>query len=136
MSRRFRVALLPVLWLAFLALALRSGRDPGYWGAFDPATYYPWREVARLCLVLTIETVAVIAVLRPWSYERHWRRAAVAFAGMAPVALWEAATSYTDQPGYHYVNFHFTWLLVLGLLVLTIRSFTATRGSAIVSRAP
>ena len=125
--RFLRHAALPGAWLLFVGLALRSGRDPGYWHAFDPELTYPWRHVLAACALITVELFALTVILRPWSYRRSWRRASFALLAWLLPTTWELARGGTHQPGYAYANLSFVLLMLPALLLLAIVSFGAAR---------
>ena len=125
--RFLRHAALPGAWLLFVGLAIRSGRDPGYWHAFDPELAYPWRPVLAACALITAEVVALTLILRPWSYRRSWRRASLALLAWLLPTTWELAHSETHQPGYAYANLRFVLLMLPALLLLTLVSLAAAR---------
>lgn len=118
-GKAMRVALLPALWAATASLMARDWADDPYNPALTDTRRYGHNHEGALVdgLVITlIELAVLLAILRPWSYDRSWGRALVAVALLAPWALVSMVLS-MHQGGV--VVLHFAWIFaaLVGLVV-------------------
>jgi hypothetical protein len=112
-------------WLAFVALAIRGGFQPGLVRRPDLLPY-PWLGVIWTATLMGLITLALRRILRldnGWS----WSRWSVATILAVVFAVWTVAMIATDLPGYVYVTpvYAIVTVLVLvacGFAVLARRS--------------
>jgi hypothetical protein len=112
---RYRHLWLPAAWAAGAMLTSWGYRT----GGFDPsAKQYGmnWPSDARRTLViLSVEVLVLYAVLRPWSYNASWSRAAIAFVLFASwTVLGGIGTMHSGRIG----AWHWGWLLLVTLALL------------------
>jgi len=88
---------------------------------------YPFVAVTVTCGIITVEAVALYAILRPPTYSQHPRRAVAAFAIFLPwcVAEFFFISGWTDQAGYCYANGLFLRFTLVLLLVIACFGFLA-----------
>jgi hypothetical protein len=89
-------------WLAFAAVAVRGGFQPGLTPRPDLLPY-PWLEVIWTVTLLGIATLALRRILRLHVAGWSWSRWVVATVLAGVYAMWEVAMIATDLPGYVYV---------------------------------
>ncbi|MBX7081214.1 MAG: hypothetical protein K1X88_18585 [Nannocystaceae bacterium] len=112
-----RVAVLPMMWVVLAILMARDWWHDPYPPAHAMQDAYGHNHEAALTkglLISFVELVAVLAILRPWSYQRSWGRALLALALLLPwLLIW---TVLTMHAGGVFV-LHWLWL---GALVLVV----------------
>src|SRR4051812_34807599 len=85
-------------WLLHVGLALDASRFPGY--VPDRASVpYPWMEALLTCVPLFGFCAALQAIIGPETFNRSWRRLAVASVLLLvlPARVWNLM----DMPGYY-----------------------------------
>ena len=120
--RRTRLALrlaVGLIWSFGVALAIRSGWEPGYWWDASRPWPYPLGHVLVVIAQITLVSWGLYDLLRPQeggsSLARTARAAGAAFATL----IWISFYMWTDQPGYAYVASTYV-ALVTGLLLLIL----------------
>lgn len=105
-------ALLGSALLAALLMAANWFSDPP---SADAGYGHNWPgDLASTLAKLACELLVLFAILRPWSYRHSWRRALLAFVGLAPYALLSFAV--TMHAG-GIVNTHVFWLMGVWLVL-------------------
>jgi hypothetical protein len=121
--------LLLILWALAVGHALIGGTDPGF-RPLNPGFEYPWWPVARVCAVVTLESLALYAVLR-WGPIRQRSRRAFAAAALAFALLgFEMLFQRTDQAGWAYTNEAFAGLATLVLMGYALGLTASARASS------
>ncbi len=94
-----------VVWGLGIASAVIGGNNPGYVRR-DISRPYPAMGVMVMSAIISVEAVAVYAILRPRSFVAHPRRALAGLAVFVPLAMAEYffLSGWTDQAGYCYAN--------------------------------
>lgn len=128
-----RVALLPALWAATALMMARDWAGDPYDPALEGTARYGHNGDGALGFGLglsAIELVVLVAILRPWSYDRSWGRSLVAVALLLP---WTAMSMLLSMHQGGVVTLHFMWIflalvgLVITFLVSAISVFRAPR---------
>jgi hypothetical protein len=106
--------LLLIVWALAVGHALIGGTEP----AFGPLTgfEYPWWPIARVCALVTVESLALYSVLRKAPLPRHSQRAFAAAALAFALLAFEMFFQSTDQAGWAYSNTAFAGLATFMLL--------------------
>jgi hypothetical protein len=111
-----RVAALPLFWaLTALLMARDWANDP-----YDPTNdRYGHNHEGALTdgLVMTsVELVVLVAILRPWSYDRSWVRSLVATVLLAPWTMLSMMMS-MHAGGIVFIHLFWIFLVLVGLSV-------------------
>src|SRR6185503_9781909 len=88
--KAMRVALLPALWAAIALMMARDWSKDPYDPRLEGTDRYGHNGEGALgeILVLSLVELAVLlAILRPWSYDRSWGRSLVATVLLLPWAM-------------------------------------------------
>src|SRR5688572_6692398 len=112
-----RVAFLPLLCLVVAGLMTRSWLNDPYDPTLEGTDRYGHNHEGALVdgLGITLVELAVLlAILRPWSYERSWGRAMVAVALLLP---WTALSMFLTMHQGGIFVLHWLWLVVVVLVV-------------------
>jgi len=104
-----------IVWALAVGHALIGGTDPGS-APLNSGFDYPWWPVARVCALVTLECLALYAVLRRAPVPRRSQRAFLA-AGLAfALLVFEMLFQRTDEAGWAYTNAVFAGLAMLALI--------------------
>ena len=118
MEKVGRTAVLPALWVLTAVMMVRDWSDDPYDPLLEGTRRYGHNSDDALAngLVLTfLELAAFVAILRPWSYDRSWRRALVAVVLLAPwTTLSMVMTMHAG--GIAFVHFAWTFVVLVGLV--------------------
>jgi hypothetical protein len=110
-----------VLWAATVTLMVRDDRRDPFRAALEGTARYGHNHDGALTtgiVLATLEAVVLIGILRPWSYDRSWARAAVALVLWLP---WTALSMVFTMHAGGVLLIHFLWLFaLLCALVVTI----------------
>jgi hypothetical protein len=109
-TKAIRVALLPALWVATASMMVHDWASDPYDPVLTGTDRYGHNHESALVdgLVGTlIELAVLIAILRPWSYDRSWGRSLVAAALLAP---WTAISMVLSMHQGGIVALHFMWV--------------------------
>jgi len=107
--------LLLIVWALAVGHALIGGTDPGF-RPLSTGFEYPWWPVARVCAVVTLESLVLYAVLRRAPFTRRSQRAFAAFGLAFALLGFEMFFQRTDQAGWAYTNVAFAGLATLMLM--------------------
>ena len=118
-SKAMRVALLPALWAATAFMMARDWAADPYDPSLVGTSSYGHNGEGALVDMLAmsaIELAVLVAILRPWSYDRSWGRALLAAALLLP---WTAVSMMLSMHAGGIVLLHFMWLFLalVGLVV-------------------
>ncbi len=110
-----------MVWGLGIASAVIGGNNPGYVRRDIPHPY-PAVGVMVMCAIISVEAVAVYAILRPRSFVAHPRRALAGLAVFVPLAMAENVflSGWTDQAGYCYANGLFLRSVLIYLVIAAI----------------
>jgi hypothetical protein len=110
-----------VVWGLGIASAIIGGSNPGYVRRDIPHPY-PTIGVMVMCAIISVEAVAVYAILRPRSFVARPRRALAGLAVFVPLAMAEYffLSGWTDQAGYCYANGLFLRSALIYLVIAAI----------------
>ena len=76
------------------------------------------RDALHVGLVfLVVELLIVYAIIRPWSYQRSWRRALLALVIFVP---WMILHAMASMHAGSVVALHVVWLLVLSVVLFVL----------------
>lgn len=131
LAKTLRVAALPAFWtLTAVMMALDWRADPHDPALVDTDRYGHNHDGALGDgLVLTlIELAILVAILRPWSYDRSWGRALVAVILLLP---WTTLSMMLSMHQGGVVVLHFAWLflVLVGVFVaFLVSAISAYRG--------
>lgn len=104
---------LPLLWAAFAVLMMRDyhsdPHDPGLTGT-DAYGHNHDGALLQGLLYITIELVASLLIIRPWSYQRSWKRATLALAVAVP---WTLVSIAMMMHAGGVIALHGLWMLAL-----------------------
>ncbi|PWU19353.1 MAG: hypothetical protein C5B50_06790 [Verrucomicrobia bacterium] len=119
-------ASLALLWVLGLRDSVLGGLNPGYTrNRFRP---YPLHDVLVVSTIITVETVLLLGILRPWSFNLHRRRIFASLYLSVPLLIADFVlfSGATDQAGYSYSNGFFLLLTntFLGLLAIMVAAFS------------
>jgi len=123
-TKAMRVALLPALWAATAWMMARDWASDPYDPVLSGTARYGHNHEGALVdgLVLTLVELAVlVAILRPWSYDRSWGRSLVAVVLLAP---WAFLSMVMSMHAGGIVVVHLMWILLalVGLVVVFLVS--------------
>ena len=105
-------------WAGGIAMSLVDGGTPSPWVARSGTPFvYPVAEVLLVCVTISVETLALYAVLE-WSPLRRAWRVVGATAVATFIVLGLLLNFGTDRPGYEYTNLKYA-VLILAVLCLT-----------------
>ena len=127
-SQALRVAALPAFWLLTAVMMARDWWNDPYDPRLEGTDAYGHNSEDALAngLVLTFFELAIlVAILRPWSYDRSWGRASIALALLLPwTLLWMLGAMHAGGV----FGLHWMWLalLVVGLTVTVLVSLVST----------
>ena len=112
-AKVLRIAALPVFWVLTAGLMARDwARDPYVESrSRDYGHNHEGALVDGLVFTL-VELAVLVAILRPWSYERSWGRALVALALLVP---WAGISMISTMHAGGIVVLHFMWIALLVL---------------------
>ena len=116
-----------LLWLLGIVLAARGGSSHGLVAAnVDRATLpYEWRGVLFESAVIGAEALALFWLLFKLTRWSALVRTLAAFALFAALVAYCVATTFTDMPGWYYVNTFWTMLVLLVLAVRLVLELVA-----------
>jgi hypothetical protein len=114
-----RVAALPLFWALTALLMARDWAndpyDPKLWGTDRYGHNHEGALVQGLSFTL-VELAVLVAILRPWSYDRSWARALVAVVLLTPWMMLSMLMS-MHQGGIVFLHFSWIFFLFVGLVV-------------------
>jgi hypothetical protein len=134
-ARALRIAPLPLLWLTTVILMVRSWAGDPYDPALEGTDRYGHNHDGALTdgVVFTvIELAVLLAILRPWSYDRSWGRSLVATMLLLPVTAFSMLMS---MHAGGIIALHFTWLFLalvgvaIAFLVSAISKYRGITGA-------
>jgi hypothetical protein len=111
-ARALRIAPLPLLWLTTVMLMARSWAGDPHDPALEGTDRYGHNHDGALAdgVVFTvIELAVLLAILRPWSYDRSWGRSLAATVLLLPMT---ALSMLMSMHAGGIIGLHFTWLLL------------------------
>jgi hypothetical protein len=120
-NARLHVLGLCAFWLVGAAVIVWSGTRPNYYllhvrGLAGPLPY-PWHGVALVLAIQATEAIALLAILRPRTCHRSWKRALTAtFLSLALCGLFFMTLMHAPP----YVVFHWWWLVSAFLVCATL----------------
>lgn len=132
-KQRYRLMIMPALWLAGIAIVVASGFSVDGYKLHVmqvPLPHpYPLTGVVNTSLVLTFELALIYAVIRPATFNRSWVRALCAVF-VAAMALLFSVVTLMHAPPYWGAHFLLLCGLTAGLIVL----FLTTAGMRLYRR--
>ena len=132
-KQRYRLMVMPALWLAGIAAVVASGFSVDGYKLHVmqvPLPHpYPLTGVVNTSLVLTFELALIYAVIRPATFNGSWVRALCAVF-VAAMALLFSVVTLMHAPPYWGAHFLLLCGLTAGLIVL----FLATAGMRLYRR--
>ncbi len=110
-----------VVWGLGIASAVIGGTEPGFVRRDIPHPY-PTIGVLAMCMVISVEALAVYAILRPRSFVASPRRAIVGLAVFVPLAVVEYlfGSGCTDQAGWCYADGFFLRSVLIYLVIAAL----------------
>ena len=111
-------------WLAFVAVALDSGRNPGF-VRHPELQPYPWLAVLVVSVILALFTAWLGAVLRPHPTGPAWVRWVNTVVFVIVLLVLVPWLVVTDGPGFAYILPFFAlvtlFVLVVGVAAIAFR---------------
>ena len=109
------------IWGLGVASAVIGGNNPGYVRRDIPHPY-PTGGVLFVCAIISVEAIALYAILRPRSFVARPSRAIVALAVFVPLAVAEYLflSGWTDQAGHCYANGFFLRSALIYLVIAAV----------------
>jgi hypothetical protein len=89
---------------------------------------YPWRGVATMAGIQSIEVLLVYAVMRPWAHPLSWKRVRAAFLLSLALLLSFGVTLMHAPP---FMVWHWIWLAGGSVALLVLLCVERTRRSGI-----
>lgn len=130
-SKVLRTAVLPAFWALTAVMMVRDWLDDPYDPQLEGTRRYGHNSEDALPngLVLTLVELAIlVAILRPWSYDRSWGRALGAVALLAPWTMLSMLMT-MHAGGIAFVHFAWTFVVLVGLVVALVVSAISQRRS-------
>jgi peptidoglycan/LPS O-acetylase OafA/YrhL len=125
---------IPVAWSIAVIAAVIAGFSPNPYlehvRNIPPPHPYPTATVLWVVLLMTIQAGALIAILRPGSYQRSWGRALVALVVSLGFLVVAAIASMHTPPPFAVYQIWALALAVVMLLLLLWSSINAIRTRA------
>ena len=104
-------------WALGVGLAILDGTDPGPWfPRYQHVFQYPFRSVALVSVLISIETMSLYATLRWLPVQARWRWTAATLLS-AVLLVWLVMHLWLDAPGIAYTNLSYVLLVFVSLLL-------------------
>jgi hypothetical protein len=116
---KIKILIIPFVWFVGIILL--------FWGGAQIHGYrlhvmqiplphpYPWKTVLILIAIMTIEAAVLLAIIRPWSYDKSWIRSVVSFFVFLSFSF---IFLFTLMHAPAHVLYHFLWLVVISIALL------------------
>jgi hypothetical protein len=113
-------------WLAAVALYVWAAFAPDYYAIHHNLKTYPLRDAMLFSLVSAVECLALLLILRPWTFRGSRWRLLIALILFVP---WTALCALSLMHMSPFYSAHALWLLLV-VIGLVIAMFTVRRGAA------